>query len=77
MHEETDVLLSDYGLLKLTDEQYRSLEKQYILRYKTETFGYSCLTSHKQFYLENYPQITIEKGSIDEVLTMMIQGRGV
>ena len=74
MHEETDVLLSDYALLKMTDEQYRDLEKEYILRYKKEEFGYSCLTNQKQFYLENYPSIVIEKGSIDEVIMMMVRG---
>lgn len=74
MHEETDVLLSDYALLKVTDEQYRDLEKEYILRYKKEEFGYSCLTNQKQFYLENYPSIVIEKGSIDEVIMMMVRG---
>ena len=73
-HEETDVLLSDYALLKVTDEQYRDLEKEYILRYKKEEFGYSCLTNQKQFYLENYPSIVIEKGSIDEVIMMMVRG---
>ena len=74
MHEETDVLLSDYALLKVTDEQYRDLEKEYILRYKKEEFGYICLTNQKQFYLENYPSIVIEKGSIDEVIMMMVRG---
>ncbi|MGN8920204.1 ABC transporter ATP-binding protein [Lachnospiraceae bacterium HCP28S3_F9] len=74
MHEEIDVLLSDYALLKVTDEQYRDLEKEYILRYKKEEFGYSCLTNQKQFYLENYPSIVIEKGSIDEVIMMMVRG---
>ena len=39
MHEDTDVLLSDYGLLKVSEKQYADMEKQYILRYKKETFG--------------------------------------
>lgn len=73
-HEETDVLLDEYALLKITKEQYEKLDKEYILRYKKEPFGYSCLTNEKQFYLENYPEIAIEKGSIDEVIMMMIRG---
>lgn len=77
MHEETDVLLSDYGLLKATEEQYEALDKAYLLRKKKETYGYSLLTSQKQFYLENYPQIALEKGSIDSVIEMMIQGERV
>lgn len=75
LHEDTDVLLSDYALLKVDDEQYETLDKQYILRTKREAYGYSCLTNQKQFYLDNYPKIAIEKGTIDGVITMMIRGR--
>lgn len=74
LHEDTDVLLSDYGILKVTEEQYNEIEKTYLLKVKKETFGYICLTNQKQFYLENYPAIAIEKGNIDEVIMMMIQG---
>ena len=74
LHEDTDILLSDYGLLKVNDDQYDEIDKHYILRVKKESFGYSCLTNQKQFYVENYPMITVEKGTIDEVITMMIRG---
>lgn len=77
LHEETDVLLSDYALLKVNDEQYSRMDKQYILRDKKETYGHSCLTDQKTFYLENYPDIAIENGSIDEVISMMIRGKAV
>lgn len=77
MHEETDVLLGNYGLLKVTEEQYRTLDTGRILRRKKESFGYSLLTDQKQFYQENMPGITMEKGSIDEVITMMIRGEEI
>lgn len=71
LHEETDVLLSEYGVLKVTEEQYEKLEKEYILATKEEKFGYLCLTNRKDFYQENYPQIAIEKGNIDDLIMMM------
>lgn len=74
LHEETDTLLNEYGLLKLDGKQYESLDKTYVLRYKKENFGYSCLTNQKQFYRENYPDIVVEKGSIDELIMMMVRG---
>lgn len=74
LHEETNVLLDEYGILKLTEEQYKGLDKKHILKTKKENFGYSCLTSQKQFYMENYPKTVVEKGSIDNVITMMIRG---
>ncbi|MDD2959631.1 MAG: ABC transporter ATP-binding protein [Lachnospiraceae bacterium] len=74
LHEDTDVLLSDYALLKVDAEQYEGLDRQYILRSKKENYGYSCLTDQKQYYMDNYPKIAIEKGNLDEVITMMIRG---
>lgn len=74
LHEETDQLLSSYGLLKMTEKQYAYLDKTYILRRKKEHFGMSCLTDQKQFYIENYPQVAVEKGSIDELIMMMVRG---
>lgn len=77
LHEETDVLLGDYALLKMTEEQYQKLDKKYILRRKKEAFGVSCLTNQKRFYAENYPWITLEKGNIDELIMMMVRGEGL
>lgn len=74
LHEETDVLLSDYAILKVTEEQYRSLDKTYIRRHKKEEFGYRLLTDERQFYVENYPGMIIEKGNIDELIMMMVRG---
>ena len=75
LHEDTDVLLSDYALLKVDEEQFCKMEKAFILRSKKETYGYSCLTNQKQYYRENHPKMAIEKGSIDAVITMMIRGQ--
>jgi ABC-2 type transport system ATP-binding protein len=74
MHEETDVLLANYGVLKLTETQYEKVEKEYILKTKKDNNGYICLTKEKAFYAENYPDVAIEKGNIDDVFTLMIQG---
>jgi len=75
LHEETDILLSEYGVLKVTEEQYEKLDKDYILATTKEKFGYLCLTNRKDFYQENYPQIAIEKGNIDDLI-MMLGKRG-
>lgn len=74
LHEETDVLLGDYGILKANEKQFEGLERRYILRYKKEGYGYRCLTDQRQYYVENYPQLAVEKGSIDEVIMMMSKG---
>lgn len=77
MHEDTDVLLSDYAILKVNENQFDYLDKTYLLKMKKETFGYSCLTNQKQYYIENYPDIVIEKSSIDDVMMVMMKGEAL
>lgn len=77
LHEDTDILLSDYGLLKLDETTFSQIDKQYILKIKKEPFGYSCLTNQKQYYQENYPGCVIERGTIDEIITMTVKGESL
>ena len=77
LHEDTDVLLSDYGILKVDEQQFQKLDREYLLRYKKEGYGYSCLTNQRQYYMENVPGIVAEKGNVDEVITMMVGGAKV
>lgn len=77
LHEDTDVLLSDYAVLKVDESQYQGMEKQYLLRRKKENYGYSLLTDKRQFYQENYPGLVAEKSSIDDVILMMTKGENL
>ena len=74
LHEEAGVLLDEFGVLKVTEEQYEALDKAYVMSKKKEAFGYSVLTREKQFYLENYPEIAVEKAGIDQTITLLISG---
>ena len=75
LHEETGVLLDEYGILKVTKEQYEKMDKEYLLSEREESYGYECLTAQKAFYQENYPDITIEKAGIDETIMLMISDK--
>lgn len=73
-HEETDRLLSDYAVLKVSDQDYDVLDKSYVLRRKKESFGWSLLTDQKRYYAENYPEIVVERITMDEYIMMMLKG---
>ncbi len=74
LHEDTDVLLSSYAVLKLDEKQYSEIDKEYIIRVKREPYGYSCLTDQRKFYLENYPGITVENATIDSIVMLTVKG---
>lgn len=75
LREDTDVLLDEYGLLKMTEEQYEQIEKDYLIAVKKTGFCYQVLTKQRQFYLENYPEIVLEKTSVDEIILMIMGGK--
>lgn len=74
MHEDTDVLLSEYAVIKVDEEQFNELDKQYVKAYRKESYGYECLASQKGYYSENYPSIVVEKTNIDEMMMILIKG---
>ena len=45
-----------------------------LLKEKKEFFGVACLTNEKQYYTENYPEIVVESGSLDQVILMLTGG---
>ena len=77
LHETMDTILNDYGVIKVTEEQWKKLDKSYLLKKKKESYGYACLTKEKRYYMENHPGVAVENGSLDEVIVMMIQGETV
>ena len=74
LHEDTDVLLSQYGLLKMSEKEYEELDKQFVTASKKEKFSITCLTNEKQFYIDNYPGIVVENSSIDDIIVLTLGG---
>ena len=72
LHEDTDTILGQYGILKLSEADYAALDKQYLLSVKKEPFGYTCLTNEKMYYIENNPKLVVENGNIDDMIVMML-----
>lgn len=63
--------LDAYAILKVAENQ--SVDLSYVMK----KIGNSYLTNQRQFYMENYPEIIIEKVHIDDLMEFMIQGENV
>lgn len=73
--ESMDELENSYGVLKVSDNQYEVLDKNYLIASIPTSYGYQCITNQMQFYVENYPEVIIEKCSMDEVFTVLEKGK--
>ncbi|MBO4219247.1 MAG: ABC transporter ATP-binding protein [Erysipelotrichaceae bacterium] len=74
LHEDTDKLLDRYGVLKVDEETFKSIDRSHIIASRGERFGYSLFTDEKQYYKENYPALVVENGSIDDLILIMAGG---
>lgn len=77
LYGETYRLTEEYGIIKMDEEQFERIEKKHIIRYKKENYGYSCLTAQRSFFSENYPELTVQKGKIDDIILLMIGGKSI
>lgn len=75
LHEDTDVILSDYGVLKMDGQTFSTLDRAAVLCFRQESYGYRCLTNQKRYYLENYPGMVIESCGIDDLILLMTGGK--
>ena len=75
LHEDTDKILSNYGILKMDGETYEKMDRSHILEAKKESYGYRCLSDEKQYYMENYPGIVVENSGIDDLILMLTGGK--
>lgn len=75
LHEEIDVIMGQYAIIKVDEIMFDQIDKTYLLKVKKVTYGYECLTNQKQYYAENYPGVVIENGNVDELILMMTGGK--
>ena len=75
LHENTDTITDDYGLVKCTEEQFEKLDKEYVKGSKKAPYGRDVLVSQKRFYLENYPGMAVEDGMLDHCLIVLAENK--
>lgn len=74
LHEETDTIRDCYGILKMTYDQFENIDKEFLLKIKKEKIGIMALTDRRSYYEENYPGMVVEKGNVDDIISLMARG---
>lgn len=65
-HETTDCLLDQYGLLKLTEEQFNQVDHNYFIKTRKENYGYTALTNQN-----NSIKKTIQKLLLKRIISIL------
>lgn len=61
-------MLENHGVLKCSKEQYNGLDKASVVEERKSSFGYEVLVNDKDFYTRNYPNLVIDKATIEDIM---------
>lgn len=74
LQETVDAIQNEYGVLIVSEDQFKNLDQDTVLAWKKGANGYRVLVSDRQFYQENNPGLVMEKGGIDDLIVILEEG---
>lgn len=74
-HDDTDKILGEYAVIKVSKNLFEDIDKSYVLAYTEENYGYKCICRNRSYYIKNFPDLVIEKANIDELIKIITGGK--
>lgn len=74
LSESKDKLIEDYAIVKCSTEEFNSIDKKDILKYKKNKYNYQVLIRDKSKFKSKYNIKTIDKATLDEIMLLYIKG---
>lgn len=72
--EEKDELLYNHGLYQCTEEEYQRLDARFVAGYRKTAFHYEVLIQNALEAQAHYPDIQLERVSLEDILIYRIKG---
>ncbi len=73
LSETKDVLLYEYGVAKMKQADFEQLDKSDYISSRSNKLQQEVLVRNQKEFIQKYPNILIEKATIDEMLGLIIQ----
>ena len=67
-------ILDSYGILKCDLDEFASIDKEDIISYKKNRYGYNILIENKDKLSKKYKKYVLDKISLDELMFLIIKG---
>lgn len=69
-----DELLDNYGIVKCTEEQYKTIKKEDYIKCKKNKYEYDILIENKYEFKKKYEFSVIDKPNIEDIMLIYIKG---
>ena len=74
LSKTTNELLEEYGIVKCTEKEFRSIKQEDYIKYRKEKYEYEVLVSNKKDFKAKYQIEVIDKITLDDLMVLMIKG---
>ena len=74
LKKERDEIVDNYGILKCAPEDFGRIDKEDIVACKKNKYDYEILIEDRNKCKEKYPDLIIDKASIEELMLLIIKG---
>ena len=74
LNEEKETLLNDLGILKCSEADFGKLDKEKVIRYRKNHFGFEVLIKDKPAIRQHYPEAVVDGISIEEIMLFYVRG---
>ena len=72
--ENKDKLIYDMGVVKCTENQFKTIEVQDRMFYKKGIFNYEVLIDNRDEFSKKYPSLVINNSNLEEIMLFYIKG---
>ncbi len=74
LSKTTNELLDNYGIVKCTEKEFKSIEKKDYIKYKKTKYEYEVLVENKKDFKAKYNISVMDKITLDDLMVLMIKG---
>lgn len=74
LNDKKDNLINNYGIVKCSEEEFKKLDKEDILKYQKNTYDIKVLINNKNKIKKKYNIKTIDNATLDDTMLLNIKG---
>ncbi len=72
--EDIETIHNQYGIAKCSNDDLKKIANQDIIRIKKNKYSNDILTNDRKHFSKKYPQITVDKASIEDIMLLYVKG---
>lgn len=75
LNQNRDTLMDEYGILKCSIDEVKSIEKEDILALKEEKYSAQILVKNREKIRKKYKDFIVDKVTLEELMVLFLKGR--